>query len=62
MSSRIADYEELRCIVCGQRFYSWGELAPHERQCKDDAEAKRRDEFAERQLRDLGYPVEGDLP
>ena len=32
-----ADREELRCIVCHARFYSWGDLAPHERQCIEAA-------------------------
>lgn len=58
MSSRITDYDELRCIVCGQRFYSWGELAPHERHCADDA-----DEHADRQRRArIDDKLTGDLP
>lgn len=38
MRSRV-DTEAPRCIVCGQRFNSWGDLGPHERRCADEADA-----------------------
>lgn len=53
------DADAMRCIVCHRRFYSWAAVQEHEHQCIDAAD--QRAEFAERQLRDLGYPAEGDL-
>lgn len=61
MSRRRTDPDTLRCMVCHARHYSWAELAEHERRCQDDvAERAERAAWAERQLRDLGYPTEGE--
>lgn len=41
----MADYasDPLRCIVCDQKFFSYGDLGPHEHECLK-AERARREE------------------